>query len=70
MMKRELYSVEDGKLSRQRRFCPRCGPGVFLAEHNNRFSCGRCGYTESRKETAKPQEVKEKKDTKAPKNKK
>lgn len=70
MMKRELYSVEDGKLSRQRRFCPRCGPGVFLAEHNNRFSCGRCGYTESRKETAKPQAVKEKKDTKAPKNKK
>ena len=26
-------------------FCPRCGPGVFLAEHENRSSCGKCGYT-------------------------
>ena len=70
MMKRELYSVDEGKLSRQRRFCPRCGPGVFLAEHSNRFSCGRCGYTESRKEPAKPQPGKEKKETKGSKSKK
>jgi small subunit ribosomal protein S27Ae len=57
MMKRELYSVENEKISRQRRFCPRCGPGVFLAEHPNRFSCGKCGYTETKKESskAKPQ---------------
>ena len=53
MMKREIYSVENGKITRQRRFCPRCGPGVFLAEHSDRYSCGRCGYTETRKEPAK-----------------
>lgn len=29
--------------------CPKCGPGVFLAEHNNRSSCGKCGYTEFKK---------------------
>ncbi|MFP3299568.1 MAG: 30S ribosomal protein S27ae [Thermoplasmatales archaeon] len=46
MQKRELYSVENGKLVRKRKFCPKCGPGVFLAEHENRLSCGRCGYTE------------------------
>ncbi|MCD6403782.1 MAG: 30S ribosomal protein S27ae, partial [Nanoarchaeota archaeon] len=26
-----------------------CGPGVFLAEHKDRFSCGKCGYTEFKK---------------------
>ena len=26
--------------------CPKCGPGVFLAEHGNRSACGKCGYTE------------------------
>lgn len=49
MIKRELYAVEGEKVVRQRRFCPRCGPGVFLAEHENRFSCGSCGYTEIKK---------------------
>ncbi len=24
--------------------CPKCGPGVNLAEHANRSSCGKCGY--------------------------
>ncbi|MDP6333568.1 MAG: 30S ribosomal protein S27ae [Candidatus Poseidoniaceae archaeon] len=42
------YSVgEDGKLTRNAEFCPNCGPGVFLAVHSNRKSCGRCGHTES-----------------------
>ena len=40
------YSVEDGKLVRKAEFCPNCGPGVFLAIHKDRKSCGRCGYTE------------------------
>jgi small subunit ribosomal protein S27Ae len=29
--------------------CPKCGPGVFLAEHKNRTACGKCGYTEFKK---------------------
>ncbi|MCW3135398.1 MAG: 30S ribosomal protein S27ae [Canidatus Methanoxibalbensis ujae] len=47
-----FYDVieEDGipKLRRKRRSCPRCGDGVFLAEHHDRYSCGKCGYTEFR----------------------
>lgn len=53
MQKRELYSVEGEKLVRSRRTCPRCGAGVFLAEHADRYSCGKCGYTEIRKEPKK-----------------
>lgn len=51
MIKRQLYAVEGEKLSRQRRFCPRCGPGVFLAEHKDRFTCGKCSYTEFKKDS-------------------
>lgn len=41
----KIYEVGDS-LSRKTKFCPKCGPGVFLAKHSNRLSCGKCGYTE------------------------
>lgn len=28
------------------KICPRCGPGVILAEHKDRLYCGKCHYTE------------------------
>lgn len=28
--------------------CPKCGPGFRLAEHDNRRSCGKCGYFEKK----------------------
>lgn len=46
MSKRDLYEVNGETLLRKSKFCPRCGEGVFMAEHKNRFSCGSCGYTE------------------------
>lgn len=30
--------------------CPKCGPGVVLARHKDRNSCGKCGYTEFKKQ--------------------
>lgn len=44
--KKDFYKVEDGKVVRTKNHCPKCGPGVFMAEHPNRVSCGKCGYTE------------------------
>ncbi len=44
-MKWKYYEVKGDKVERKRQFCPRCGEGVFLAEHSNRRSCGKCGYT-------------------------
>jgi len=46
MKKREHFKIDGNKIERQRKHCPKCGPGVFLADHKNRFSCGKCGYTE------------------------
>ncbi|PKK86369.1 MAG: 30S ribosomal protein S27ae [Thermoplasmata archaeon HGW-Thermoplasmata-1] len=48
--KRECYSIEGNKLARSRKTCPKCGDGVFMAEHKNRVSCGKCGYTEFKKQ--------------------
>jgi len=45
-LKRVFYKIEGTHITRTRQNCPKCGPGVFLAKHENRMSCGRCGYTE------------------------
>jgi small subunit ribosomal protein S27Ae len=45
MRAHELYKIDGDKLERNRKFCPKC-EGSFLAEHNDRLSCGKCGYTE------------------------
>ena len=49
------YKVtEDGKsLTRTRKFCPRCGPGTFMAEMYDRIVCGHCGFTEFKKKPVK-----------------
>ena len=39
------YTIDGGKLTRTKH-CPRCGPGVFLAAHQGRKTCGKCHYTE------------------------
>ncbi len=45
-LKRTFYKIDGDRLERTRQNCPKCGPGVFLAQHEGRVSCGRCGYTE------------------------
>ena len=46
---RKLYQVKDGAIFRTRQHCPKCGPGIFLAQHKDRVSCGHCGHTEFKK---------------------
>jgi len=40
-----IYKVEGEKCSRLRPACERCGPGYFMADHGDRFTCGHCGFT-------------------------
>ena len=40
------YKIEDGKCIRTKKICSRCGKGVFMSEHSDRNTCGRCGLTE------------------------
>ncbi|MFP4523100.1 MAG: 30S ribosomal protein S27ae [Candidatus Woesearchaeota archaeon] len=41
-----VYEVSGDKLSKKNKTCPKCGAGVFLAEHKDRRSCGKCAYSE------------------------
>ena len=45
----KFYQVKGESVERLRKECPRCGRGVFLAEHKDRLTCGKCGYTSFKK---------------------
>ena len=71
--KGDAYKIDGDTVSKNKKFCPKCGPGVFMADHGTRIHCGRCGYTEfttskiekkpapkQTQETTKPAQVAEK----------
>jgi small subunit ribosomal protein S27Ae len=44
----KFYKVDEtGKVERLRKECPdpSCGPGVFMAQHFDRYYCGKCALT-------------------------
>ena len=47
--KKDAYKVSGNKAERTKPTCPKCGPGIFMATHKDRVSCGKCGYTEFKK---------------------
>lgn len=42
----KYYKVKGEKADKVRKECSRCGKGVFMSEHKNRRTCGKCGLTE------------------------
>ena len=42
----KYYKVDGDKAGKIRKICSRCGKGVFMSEHKNRKTCGKCGLTE------------------------
>lgn len=44
--KKYTYYTISGDSVKRAKHCPRCGPGIFLAVHKDRVSCGKCKYTE------------------------
>ena len=40
-----MYKIEGDKVTRARPICERCGPGYFMADHHDRYTCGHCGFT-------------------------
>lgn len=39
------YKIEGDKVIRDK-YCPRCGPGIFLSQGQGRLYCGKCHFTE------------------------
>jgi small subunit ribosomal protein S27Ae len=46
--KYEKYEISGDTIKRKNKSCPKCGPGVFMASHKDRWACGRCGYMEKK----------------------
>jgi ubiquitin-small subunit ribosomal protein S27Ae len=42
----KAYEVQGKNLKRKNKFCPKCGSGVFMAKHKDRWVCGQCQYVE------------------------
>ncbi len=40
----KFYKVSGDTVTREK-YCPRCGPGIFLMKAKNRMYCGKCHYT-------------------------
>ena len=43
------YEKQGDKLVKKNKECPKCGSGVFMANHKDRWACGKCQYTEFKK---------------------
>ena len=41
----KFYSVSGGKLACSGKLCDRCGSGTFMANHKDRWYCGKCQLT-------------------------
>jgi len=62
--KSKFYDASGERLERKAKFCPKCGPGVFMAEHKDRRTCGACGYTEMKSGEKKEEKAGDKKEEK------
>jgi small subunit ribosomal protein S27Ae len=51
-IKSKIKGKKKKKIVRSK-YCPRCGPGIFLMEADNRDYCGKCHYTEFKIKAAK-----------------
>ena len=40
------YKIQGDKVIKEGKTCPRCGPGIFLMQAQNRIYCGKCHYSE------------------------
>lgn len=43
-----VYETSGSSIKRKNKSCPKCGTGVFMAAHPNRWTCGKCGYMEKK----------------------
>lgn len=42
----DLYEKDGDGVKNKTKSCPKCGEGTFMGKHKDRYSCGKCHYTE------------------------
>lgn len=40
------YEISGDVAKKINKFCPKCGEGANMAKHKDRWTCGKCLYTE------------------------
>jgi len=56
-----FFTKKGDSMDRNRKSCPKCGQGFFMAKHSDRWTCGKCSYVEFKsasKNEEKPKESK------------
>jgi len=43
-----LYEISGSDFKRKNKSCPKCGKGMFMANHKDRWTCGKCGFMEKK----------------------
>ncbi len=44
--KKYKHYIISGSSLKKSKACVKCGVGIFLAQHKDRLTCGKCHYTE------------------------
>jgi ubiquitin-small subunit ribosomal protein S27Ae len=45
----KMYATDSNSAKIKNKECPKCSTGYYMAEHKDRRTCGKCGYTEFKK---------------------
>ena len=43
----KAYDLSSG-FKRKNKSCPKCGAGTFMADHKDRWTCGKCNFMEKK----------------------
>lgn len=60
------YKIDGDGVKRDAKFCPRCGPGIFLMQAKDRVYCGKCHYSEFKSKNAGESESEKERGEKEP----
>jgi len=44
----KVYKVEGDTIASKNKTCPKCGKTIFMANHKDRWTCGKCNYMEKK----------------------
>ena len=42
----KYFKIDGDKITRLHKNCSRCGKGVYMSKHKDRYTCGKCNLTE------------------------
>ncbi len=44
----KIFKIEGDKITSKNKTCPKCGKSIFMANHKDRWTCGKCQYMEKK----------------------